>query len=144
MVNLITIFQPILFGIAITLWVMFISNLMKKTKTKKLGCFFLLLTICVFVSFFYYKAKNSPPAIYTFKKLCGTYEYSFYEPTRRGRGHYIYNFNLENYGTYKQWANYEKIAQIGQFPFRRDFDLNSLIEKQKVCIYVSFNIFKKI
>lgn len=121
----------------------FITNLLKKANIQKLGLFLFLLTICIFISFFYYKIKTLPPEIYTFKKLCGTYESNVYEPTRRGRGHYIYNFNLENYGTYQQWADYKKIAQIGQFPFRRDFDLNSLIEKQKVCIFVSFNIFKK-
>lgn len=143
MVNLITTLQPILFGITFTLWIFFIANLIRKTKTQKLGWFFLLLTICVLISFFYYKMKNSPPAIYTFKKLCGTYEYNFYESTRRGRGHYIYYFNLENYGAYEEWANHEKIAQIGQYPFHRKFDLNTLIKKQKVCLYVSFNIFKQ-
>lgn len=131
-----------IFAILTTFWILFVLNLLKTSKTLKLGLFLIFISLCLLFLICYYQLKNSPPKIYTFKKLCGTYEYNSYEPTLKGRGHYNFHFNLDNYGSYEAWANHEKIAQIGQFPFYRNSDLNALIEKQRVCIYASFNILK--
>ncbi|MEF9957462.1 MAG: hypothetical protein RSA22_05875 [Acinetobacter sp.] len=141
-IELFTELKSLIIFLVILFWIAFISDLAKKPKTNKLGLFLIFSSTLTFFSYIYYLLKDNPPNIETYKKLCGTYENNYYESTRRGRGSYIYYFSLENYGDYKERANDKHIAQIGRYPYYKQFDLNGIQENQKVCIYISFNVFK--